>query len=90
VTKTEIKTETEMSCRLLFVARDIYYEKNGKNAYAALHSNELHDVFQPSFVYACSCAEPPIVETQVERSEAVFDGRVIVVAEQKSGVCSFH
>jgi hypothetical protein len=41
-------------------------------------------ISKPSIVYACSCAEPPSVETQVERSEAVFAGRVLEVAEQKS------
>lgn len=37
----------------------------------------------PSPSYACSCIEPPSVEEEVERSEAVFSGEVLKVTNQK-------
>jgi len=40
-------------------------------------------IFTPSTVYACSCVEPPTVEAELNRSEAVFAGRVVEVKEQR-------
>ncbi len=37
----------------------------------------------PSIGYACSCLEPPAVEEALERSKAVFMGKVIEIKEQK-------
>lgn len=33
--------------------------------------------------HACSCAMPPTVEKEVERSDAVFSGEAVSVKEQK-------
>jgi hypothetical protein len=41
-------------------------------------------IFIPSKVHACSCAMPQPVEAQINRSEAVFAGRVIEVKEHRS------
>lgn len=37
----------------------------------------------PTTSYACSCAQPPSVEEELERSKAVFSGKVLEVKEQK-------
>ena len=37
----------------------------------------------PTTSYACSCVEPPSVEDELERSQAVFSGKVLEVKEQK-------
>jgi hypothetical protein len=37
----------------------------------------------PATSHACSCAEPPSVESELERSKAVFSGEVLEVKEQK-------
>lgn len=41
-------------------------------------------IVAPSSVYACSCAEPLTVEEELNRSEAVFSGRVLEVKEVKN------
>ena len=38
----------------------------------------------PSIISACSCAELPSVEEELERSQAVFSGRVVDVREKRS------
>ena len=38
----------------------------------------------PTTSYACSCAQPPSVEDELERSQAVFSGKVLEVKEQKN------
>ena len=37
----------------------------------------------PATSHACSCVEPPSVESELERSDAVFSGEVLEVKEQK-------
>lgn len=37
----------------------------------------------PSTIYACSCAEIPTVEEELERSKAVFTGNAITIKEQR-------
>ncbi|NHN34514.1 hypothetical protein [Paenibacillus agricola] len=41
-------------------------------------------IFIPSTVYGCSCAQPQTVEAELNRSEAVFAGRVLEVKEQRN------
>ncbi|HIW34531.1 MAG TPA: hypothetical protein IAA29_17285 [Candidatus Paenibacillus intestinavium] len=41
-------------------------------------------IYTPSNVYACSCAQPLTVEEELDRSEAVFTGRVLEVKEIKN------
>lgn len=41
-------------------------------------------IYTPSSVYACSCAQPLTVEEELDRSEAVFTGRVLEVKEIKN------
>lgn len=38
----------------------------------------------PSVTKACSCAEPPSVESELERSKAVFSGKVLDIREKRS------
>ncbi|WP_342542674.1 hypothetical protein MHH33_00870 [Paenisporosarcina sp. FSL H8-0542] len=38
----------------------------------------------PTTSYACSCAQPPSVEDELERSQAVFSGKVLEVKVQKN------
>ncbi len=38
----------------------------------------------PSITSACSCAQPPSVEDELERSKAVFSGKVINIREKRS------
>jgi hypothetical protein len=40
-------------------------------------------VFYPNSAYGCSCAQPPSVKEELDRSKAVFTGKVIQVNEKQ-------
>ncbi|MEC1759802.1 hypothetical protein [Schinkia azotoformans] len=55
-----------------------------RKVFAVIFISILLTSYFPSITSACLCVELPSVEEELERSQAVFSGKVVNVSEKRS------